>query len=253
MKSWAASQGYSSKFNLSHHRYLILVAFITVELSAQIGTPAADLPANQQVLAFLTESIDWYRHCAIERQVASDPADLIFVEDNGPRAAEIIQLSFEFARADARFSAPNAERKKGNAIAAGSPDLAHFLELESNTEAQAREASEQIQSIEIKLKSAHGVQRRELQAALDATQSRLAVLRAGSATLGELADFVSAFTGHESGELGSSIEDLARTVPDVTSPIAPLPQTQNLGLPLAPKPGDSGILALSAQVSAGRL
>ena len=250
MKSWAASQAYSSKFNLSKHRYLMLVAFITVGLSAQIASPAAELPTNQQVLVFLTESIDWYRHCAIERQVASDPADLVFVEDIRPRAAQIVQLSFDFARADAQFSAANVGRKSENVIEGESPDLVHFLELKSHTEGQAREASQQLQQIEIRLKIAHGVQRRELQAALDATQSRLAVLQAGSATLGELADFVSAFTGHENGELGSSIEDLARTVPDVTSPIAPLPQTQNLGLPLAPKPGDSGILALGAEVSA---
>src|ERR1700758_4574092 len=104
MKSWAASQAYSSKFNLSKHRYLMLVAFITVGLSAQIASPAADLPTNQQVLGLLTESIEWYRHCAIEQQFATDPADLVFVEDNRPRAAEIVELSFEFARADARFS-----------------------------------------------------------------------------------------------------------------------------------------------------
>jgi hypothetical protein len=85
-------------------------------MSAQVGTPAADLPTNQQVLAFLTESIDWYRHCAIERQVASDPADLVFVEDNRPRAAEIVQLSFDFARADAQFF--GVDRSHGIALLA---------------------------------------------------------------------------------------------------------------------------------------
>ena len=250
MKSWAASQGYSSKFNRSNHRYLILLAFITVGLSAQIATPAADRPTNQQVIGFLTESIDWYRQCAIERQVASDPADLVFVEDNRPRAAQIVQLSFDFARADAQFSASNADSKSGKPIAAESPDLMHFLELESNTQTQAREASEQLQAIEVKLKSAHGVQRRELQAAFDATQSRLAVLQAGLATLGQLADFLRAFTGRESRDLASSVEDLARSVPEVTSPIAPVSQAQILSLPLPPKPGDFGILALGAEVTA---
>jgi mechanosensitive ion channel-like protein len=250
MKSWAASQGYSSKFNLSNHRYLILVAFITVGVSAQIATPAADLPTNQQVLGFLTQSIDWYRYCAIERQIASDPADLVFFEDNRPRAAQIVQLSFDFARANAQFSTSKADSRSGIAMAAGSPDLAQFLTLQNNTESQARQASDEIQAIEAKLKSAHGVQQRELQAALDATKSRLAVLQAGLATLGELADFVKAFTGHESGDLGSGIEDLARSVPDVTSPIASPSPTQSLSLPVPSKPGDSGILALSTEVSA---
>jgi Mechanosensitive ion channel len=230
--------------------WLLVQAAITIGLSAQVSPAGSELPGDQQVIGFLTESIDWYRHCAIERQVASDPADLVFVEDNRPRAAQIVQLSLDFARADAQFSSSNAERKRGNAIPPGSPDLAQFLDLESNTEAQAREASEQIQAIEAKLKIRHGVQRRELQAALDAAQGRLAVLQAGLATLGQLADFVRVFTDHESGDLGSSIEDLARSVPDVTSPIALPSQTQSLSFPLPSKPGDSGILALSSEVSA---
>lgn len=140
------------------------------------------------------------------------------MEDNRPRAAQIVQLWFDFARAEAQFSISSGERKKEITIAAGSPDLVQFLDLESNADYQAREASEQVQAIQVKLRSARVVQRRELQAALDAAQSRLAILQAGLATLGQLTDFVRTFTGQENRDLSSTIDDLARGVPDVTSP-----------------------------------
>ena len=89
-----------------------------------------------------------------------------------------------------------------------------------------------------------------MQAALDATQSRLDVLKAGLATLRQLIEFVQAFTGHETGDLASTIDDLARTVPDVTSPTAVASQTQTLTPVLSGKSGDSGLLALTSEVSA---
>jgi len=58
-------------------RCLLVPVVITVGLSAQVSPVASDLPSNQQIIAFLTESIDWYRHCAIERQIATDPQSIL--------------------------------------------------------------------------------------------------------------------------------------------------------------------------------
>src|SRR5271157_6658428 len=103
--------------------YVLLGLMLTGGICAQISPPPSDLPSNQQVLAFLTESIDWYRHRAIEEQLATEPADLVFLEDNRPVAAQIVQLSFDFARADASVAAGN--QNGSTAIATGSsPDLA---------------------------------------------------------------------------------------------------------------------------------
>lgn len=230
---------------------LILLAIMGVCLSAQVSPAAPDLPSNPKIVAFLTESIDWYRHCALERQLTTDPVDLVFLQDNRPSGAEILQFSFDFARASVSFSAPpQAEKPKGStALATGSPDLAQFLQLENNTELQSRQASEQIAEINESIKTARGTRRRELQAALDATQSRLDVLQAGLATLGQLVEFMQAFTGRESGDLASTIDDLARTVPDLSSQATLRVQTQASSTPLGPRSSDSGILALSSEVS----
>ena len=252
MRFWPVSKRPTSILKLWRFCYLPVVTMITVGLSGQVSPAVSDLPSNQQVIAFLTESVDWYRHCAIERQIATDPVDLVFLEDNRPGAAQILHLSFDFARADAQFSAsPQANGKKGStAIATGSPDLAQFVQLEDKTELQRRQASEEIEVIKTKLKTARGADRRELQAALDTTQSRLDVLQAGLVTLQQSIEFVQAFTSRETGDLASNIEDLARTVPAVTSPTTVTSQPQNSAAILPAKPSDSGILTLSSEVSA---
>lgn len=251
-KLWLLPKQLSTILKVRKFRYLPLLAIVTIGLAAQVSPAASELPSNQQVIAFLTQSIDWYRHCAIEPQIATDPVDIVFLQDNRAGAAEIVQLSFDFARADAQATATHAaDSQKGTSeIATGSPELAQFVQLENNTELQSRQASEEIETINNSLKTAHGGHRRELQAALDATQSRLDVLQAGLATLRQLVEFMQAFRSRETGDLASTIDDLARTVPDVTSPTTVASQAQAPAHSVSAKSGDSGILALSSEVSA---
>jgi hypothetical protein len=239
-------------FKLRDVSHVLLVVLLSAGISAQVSPSASDLPSSQQVLAFLTESIDWYRHRAIEGQLATDPVDLVFLQDNRPIAAQIIQLSFDFARADASLATASQEGNQGSAaITSGpSPELAHFDQLENNADLASRQASQEVETIKKKLVTARGAERRRLQAALDVTQSRLDLLKAGLASLQDLVQFVQASEGRQAGDLTSRIDDLARSVPDVASPMAVRSQTQNFEIPSVAKPRDSGILGLSAEVSA---
>jgi hypothetical protein len=253
INSRTLSEALSSKPKLTNARYLLLLVVLAAGLSAEVSPAVSNLPSNQQVLAFLSESIDWYRYCAIERQVATEPGDLVFLEDNRPVAAQIVRLSFDFARADASIQAtsPAGTRKESSAIATGSsPDITKFIQLESNAELQERKANQEIEAIKKSLQTASDADRRKLRAALHAAQSRLEVLQAGSATLHQLVEFMRAPAGRETGDLASNIDDLARTVPDVTSPTAVESQTQNSAPSLPAQPENSGILALSSKVSA---
>lgn len=240
------------KFKRPDFCYVLLMLVLTAGISAQVSPSASDLPSNQQVLAFLTESIDWYRHRAIEGQLATHPVDLVFLKDNQLIAAQIVQLSFDFARADASLAASYQEGNQTSAaITRGpSPELAHFDQLENNAALASRQASQEVETIKGKLVTAHGAERRRLQAALDVAQSRLDLLQAGLASLRDLVQFVQASEGRQAGDLASSIDDLARTVPDVASPVDIRSQTQNFEIPSVAKPRDSGILGLSAEVSA---
>jgi Mechanosensitive ion channel len=240
------------EFKLRCACYVLLVVVLTIGISAEVPPTASNFPSDQQVIAFLTESIDWYRHRAIEERLATEPADLVFLQDNRPIAAQVVQLSFDFARADASLAAAfQAGNQKASAAIASrfSTDLAHFVQLENNADEASRQASQEIETIKKRLATAHGAERRTLQAALDVTQRRLDLLQAGAASLRELVEFVQA-TGGRQTDLASSIDDLARTVPEVASPTAARSQTQNSEVVSLAKPRDFGILGLSSEVSA---
>src|SRR5208283_216810 len=138
--------------------------------------------------------------------------DLVFPEDNRAVAAQIVQLSFDFARADASLGAKfqAGSQIASAAIASGSAaKLAHFAELENRVDLASQQANQEVETIKKELVTARGTERRTLQAALDVTQRRLDLLLAGLASLRELVDFVQVTAGRQT-DLTSSIEELGR-------------------------------------------
>jgi hypothetical protein len=231
--------------------YLLASSVFGAGLCAQGSPPASALPSDQRVLAFLTESIDWYRHRTAAEQLATEPADLVFLEDNRPVAAQIVRLSFDFAGAEASLAAtlPTGNLRVSTAIAtSSSAELAHFAELENRVDLATQQVQQEIETIKKKLVTAQGAERDTLEAALDVSQRRLNVLQAGLASLRELVDFVEVTAGRQA-DLTSSIEDLARTVPEVATPVAARSRAQGLEVASNVKPQDNGILGLSSEVS----
>jgi Mechanosensitive ion channel len=238
---------------------LLFVMLVTGGLSADTPLPKTyDLPSKQQVITFLTESIDWYRYLSVEQQIATDPVDLLFLDDNQPIGAQIVRLSFDFARADASLVATSLAARSDQGGAAipdtSSSELAHFVDLEKKSEEASRQASQDVESLKRKLLTGRRADHQKLQAALDETQSRLELLQAGSKSLRDLVEFVRATGagGPQTGNLAATIDDLARTVPEATSP-ASLPaelSMQNSKLSTVPKPRDPGILGLTSEISA---
>ena len=51
----------------------IFAIAISGGLSADTTQNSYQLPSDAQVIGYLLQSVDWYRHVYIERQVASDP------------------------------------------------------------------------------------------------------------------------------------------------------------------------------------
>ena len=78
----------------------VLLLFLQAP-AAQVITP----PSAQDTLAYLNQAIDWYRHLSVEEGIAGDSADLRFVNDDRQIAKQVLQLSFEFARANAKLLA----------------------------------------------------------------------------------------------------------------------------------------------------
>jgi small-conductance mechanosensitive channel len=232
--------------------FAIVAAAMTGGLSA--GTPPStyQLPSNSEVIGYLLQSVNWYRHVYTERQVANEPGDIIFLDDNQAIERQIVKLSFEFAKADAMLQT-SAVTLHGRVASSDPPaDLAHFVELKNRNDQLSQQAIEEIKNLDKKLNRAKGADRRKLQAAEEDAQTRLHLLDAVAQGINDLVEFVEspgAGPGH-SGHLDSTIDELALSIPEVTGPsvssaTVPLQEANSRTAGL-----DAGILGLASDVSA---
>ena len=224
-------------------------------LSADTPPGAYQLPSNSEVISYLLQSVNWYRHVYTERKVAYESADLMFLNDNQAIERQIVKLSFEFAKAEAMLEASTASSPGRPASSDPPPaDLAHFMGLKNRNDRLSQQAIEEIKGLDQKMNTAKGIDRGKLKAAEEDAQTRLQLLNAVAQGLDDLVEFVQTRGGGEaqSGHLGSIIDNLAQSVPEVTGP--PVSSaTSSLQEANSRTDGrDAGMLGLASKVSATR-
>jgi hypothetical protein len=232
---------------------VIVAAAIAGRLSADTPPSAYQLPSNSEVIGYLLQSVNWYRHVYTERQVANEPVDLMFLDDNRAIERQIVKLSFEFAKADALLET-STDSSHGRPTSSTPPpaDLAHFIELKNRNDQLSQQAIEAIKNLDKKLNTAKGADRKKLKAAEEDTQTRLQLLDAVAQGLNDLVEFVQTPGEGQAhgGHLDSTIDDLAQSIPEVTGPSVSS-ATAPLGEATTRTAGrDAGILGLVSDVSA---
>jgi hypothetical protein len=234
----------------------IFAIAISGGLSADTTRNSYQLPSDAQVVGYLLQSATWYRHLYTERQVASDPGDLVFLNDNQALESQIVKLSFEFAKADAALAKKAASPHDAPATLAApaSADLAHFIELKNRNDQVAQQTSEDIGKLNQKIASAREAERKKLKAALDDVQSRVELLQAVSQAVNDLIQFVQTARTAQANNatLDLTIDDLAQSIPELSSPAAPLSKlpAQDSDSRTSNSWEETGLLGLSSEVSA---
>jgi hypothetical protein len=199
--------------------------------------------------------VNWYRHVYIERQVANEPADLMFLDDNQAIERQIVKLSFEFAKADAMLGTSIvSSHDRPPSSESPAADLAHFIELKNRNDQLSQRTIEEIKNLDKKLNGAKGDDRRKLKAAEEDAQTRLLLLEAVTRGLNDLVQFVQNPDEGQTrnGHLDSTIDDLAQSIPEVMGSSGSL-ATVPLQAPTSrPAARDAGILGLVSEVSTMR-
>jgi hypothetical protein len=211
------------------------------------------LPSNSEVIGYILQSVNWYRHVYTEKQVADGTADLMFLDDNQAIERQIVKLSFEFAKADATLETSAASLHVGTTLShPPAADFAHFIELKDRNDQLSQQAIDEIKNLDKRLNKAKGADRRRLQAAEEDAQTRLQLLEAVAQGLNDLVEFVQSPGEGQgpSGHLDSTIDDLAQSIPEVTS-LSVSSATAPLGVANSTTAGrGGGILGLVSDVSA---
>jgi Mechanosensitive ion channel len=234
----------------------IFAIAISGGLSADTTQGSYQLPSNAQVIGYLLQSVNWYRHVYTERQVASDSEDLVFLNDNQGIESQIVKLSFEFANADAALAktATSPHDAPATPAATASADLAHFIELKNRNDQLTQQTSEDIGKLNEKIASARKTDRKNLKAALDDAQSRLELMQAVSQEVNDLIQFVQTARTAKANNatLDLTIDDLAQSIPELSSPATPLSKlpAQDSDSRTSSSWRESGLLGLGSEVSA---
>lgn len=200
---------------------LMLTLFLSfIFLQAQ----PAPLPSVEDTLAYLNQTIDWYRHLSVEEEVVADSADVRFLNDDKQVAKQILQLSFDFARAEAKLL---SQSKRTTPEAQDDPDKNRGLSrAAARAEAEVRDRQAELEDLRRKLETASAANRKKLQSTLDEVQSELNLAQTRTDTFRSILQFVG--EAGAGGSLSAQIDELQKSIPElVVEPKAAGAQTSN--------------------------
>jgi hypothetical protein len=205
------------------------------------------------VIGYLLQSVNWYRHLYAERQVASEPTDFMFLDDNRDIEQQIVKLSFDFAKADAVLETTTRSPNDGSTPSdPTTSDLSHFKELQHRNDRIRQEAIQEIETLNERIARAKNSERQKLSAALEDAQGRLQLLEAVAQSINDLIEFVQSAREVQvhAENLDSTIDGLAQSVPEMNSPAVRTATSPLQAVNSRAPGGDTGILGLASDVSA---
>jgi small-conductance mechanosensitive channel len=189
-----------------------LISCFTTVVCAQGNSDATSNAAaatGGEIIPFLNQTIVWYRQLTVQQQLATEPSDVLFFNDNRQIADQVVRLAFDFARA--RAQAVAAQGSSGTSSQA-SP-YQRLIDAAAKADQQVKKSQQQVDTLRVQAATASGAKRKRLQALLAETESELDLFEARRDALRNMLQFATgaASAGGSSNLLGQ-IDELARTV-----------------------------------------
>jgi small-conductance mechanosensitive channel len=235
-------------------RTLILISslaaapFISIHFMARAQAPTLNTVPSAQVIAYLNQSIQWYQHLQLERQLVTVPEDVNFLASDQQTADQIIRLSFDFATTDADLRAKQkaATANPDQTAIASESNYQSLLALANKADQQLKDTQEELDGLKRKLLSANSADRGKIQSTISELQSEIDLDTTRRDSLRDMVDFVGGLdsSGGGAGSLRSQIEELRRAVPAATLPPARTQAATAQTAPPAPTP-DANALFLA--------
>lgn len=219
------------------------------------SAPQAEDPG--QIVQFLSHAISWYRQLAVEQQLATQPVDLTYYQENNRVAGQVVALAFDYARSQAQLQSKQRAQTAKPAGTGGNASQAQGLaQADQRTEQQLQQTQTELDSTRAQLAKAAPSKRKMLQAQVDELQSEVGLVQARRDAIRGMMEFVSSSNASSGGVgLGAQVEELARSVPALlshpsgTNPGEPTPEPNlTATAPVSRRPEPSGIWGLTADL-----
>ncbi len=166
----------------------------------------------KQVIQVLNQTIDWYRMLAVEQQAATEPSDLLILNENRQVAVEVIGLAFIVARADADLLVKQAAAAPAPAAAAG-PSQA-LAQVQAKLDAQESAVQSELASSQPKLAAAPKKAKVQLQGKIAELQGELELIHTKKSLVASIAGFETGGTDNSAANaLRAQIDAMAVALP----------------------------------------
>ncbi|MFY9804692.1 MAG: mechanosensitive ion channel family protein [Candidatus Acidiferrales bacterium] len=189
---------------------LLTCVFIPIGRSA----PQIDRDA---ILHHLNVIISWYRDSTAKIQTVGLPSDAIYQDTSQNLAQQAVRLAFDSSRAAAQLASA-ADQASGTQPAAaptGSSPQPNFAQTLATIKSRIADNQSKIDALNKQLERASPSKRQSLLGQRDSLQGEMELDQATQDAVQKLATFVESTSEAGTGGFGGSINDLARTVPEV--------------------------------------
>ena len=239
-----------------NRRLVIFATFLAVYLGGGQSfcqNPPEGAPKAPNIIEYLTETISWYRETTVEQQIATGLGDVTFLNENRRISSQIVRLAFDFARWAEQNEWMQPKDNQTQEEASGPRKSRRLTRAMAKADQQVEDSENELQSLRQKMGATPAKERPALESLVGQVQSELAFRRARRDALREILQF-SAGTGTGGADLGTRIEELARSVPaalsgaDETSPQQQMAEETSVRIPDSRNKQSPGIWGLVADL-----
>jgi len=187
---------------------LSVLAFFAI--SAGKAAPAIDRDA---ILSHLNAIISWYRDSSSKVQSVGLPSDAIYQDTSQNLAQQAVRLAFQSAQAAAVLV--NASDQATSAAPGTSSQQQNLTQTLATLKSRIDQDQSNLDALNKQIETAPRSKRQTLTAQRDSLQAEIALDQATQDAVQKLATFVENSEESGVGGFAGSVNDLARTVPEV--------------------------------------
>jgi Mechanosensitive ion channel len=203
------------RLTLARRLLLIAVALLaTAATASAMTTPGVAGLSSEAILDHLNAVIDWYRNNQTNVPNVGLPSDAMYEFNARSTAAEVAQLAFEAASADAALIPAASAANTGQTTA-----QLGLVKTDNDVAARIRVLQAQISSLNQQIAGARKAELQELTEERDRAQGELDLRNAMHDALGQMVKFNANGESGQSG-LQGSINELRSSVPELAPSVA---------------------------------
>jgi small-conductance mechanosensitive channel len=228
MLSIAKRSPWKNIFTRRKQPLLLLAMTLLVGMSALVAQTPDGLRSDA-ILDHLNAVIDWYRNTLTRVPTVGVPSDAVYQFNAQNMATEVVQLAFQSAQAEAPLlPATSPASVPGAGTTTSQQSLA---KMQSDVKKRISALEAQISDLNLQIAKAPKSTRQQLTVQRESAQGELDLRKATSEAFDQMAQFVSNNGEGGKGGLEGSINELRRSVPELS----------NTGAKSAAKPPAAGV------------